>query len=69
MSKVYNVLVPLLESRSVFRAGKKKKNFYKTVIRPVATDGAASWALNKDIAIWLATFERKVLRRMFGRIK
>jgi hypothetical protein len=31
----------------------------------VATDGAASWALNKDTAKWLAVFERKVLRRIF----
>jgi hypothetical protein len=27
-----------------------------------------SWTLNKDIAKWLAAFERKVLRRMFGGI-
>jgi len=35
----------------------------------VATYGAESWLLNKDVAKWLAVFERKVLRRMFGRIK
>ena len=29
---------------------------------------AESWMLNKDIAEWLAAFERKVLRRMFGGI-
>jgi len=66
--KIYYVLLPLLKSQSVLRA-EKKTNFYKTLIRPVATDGAQSWALTKDIAIWLAAFERKVLRRMFGRIK
>jgi hypothetical protein len=27
---------------------------------------AESWTLNKDIAKWLAAFERKVLRRMLG---
>jgi hypothetical protein len=27
------------------------------------------WTLNKDIAKRLATFDRKVLRRMFGEIK
>jgi hypothetical protein len=32
----------------------------------VATEGAAAWTLNKDVAKWLAAFERKVLR-MFGR--
>ena len=31
--------------------------------------GAESLTLNKDIVKWLATFERKVLRRMFGGIK
>jgi hypothetical protein len=35
----------------------------------VATYGAESWNLNKDIAKWLATFERKVLRRLGGGIK
>jgi len=29
----------------------KKTKFYETVIRPVAKEGAAIWALNKDIAI------------------
>jgi hypothetical protein len=38
----------------------------KTLIRTVATYRAESWTLNKDVAKWLATFERKVLRRMFG---
>jgi hypothetical protein len=36
---------------------------------PVAKYGAKSWTLNKDIAKRLATFERKVLRRMSGGIK
>jgi hypothetical protein len=31
----------------------------------VATYGADSWTLNKDIAKRLAAFEREVLRRMF----
>ena len=34
-----------------------------------AADGAESWTLNKDIAKWLATFEIKGLRKMFGGIK
>jgi hypothetical protein len=37
-----------------------------TLTRPVTTNGAESWALNKDIAKQLATLERKVLRRMLG---
>jgi hypothetical protein len=34
----------------------------------VATFGAESWILNKDIAKRLAAFERKVLRIMFGEL-
>jgi hypothetical protein len=33
---------------------------------PVAQYGAKCWTLNKDIAKRLATFLRKVLKRMFG---
>jgi hypothetical protein len=32
-------------------------------------NGAGSWTLNVDIAERLATFERKLLRIMFGLIK
>jgi hypothetical protein len=35
----------------------------------VATYGAKSWALNNCIVEWLATFERRVLRRMSGGFK
>ena len=47
----------------------KKIKICKTLIRPLATYRAESWTLNKDIAKWLSTFERKVLRSMFGGIK
>lgn len=35
----------------------------------MATYGAEFWALDKDIAKCLATFERKVLRSISGRTK
>jgi hypothetical protein len=35
----------------------------------VATYGAESWNLIRDIAKWQASFKRNVLRRMFGEIK
>jgi hypothetical protein len=41
----------------------------KTLIRPVATYGAESWPMSKNITKWLATFEKKVLRRLGGGIK
>jgi len=40
-----------------------------TLTRPVAINGAVSWAMNKDIAKQLATLEGKVLRRMLGVMK
>jgi len=42
---------------------------YKALKRPVATYAAEFWTLNKDIAKRLATFGRKVMRRMSGGIK
>jgi hypothetical protein len=36
------------------------------VIAPVATYGAESCVLNKGIAKWLASFERKVLKECLG---
>jgi len=35
-------------------------------MRPVATYGAESRTLNKDIAKWLAASQRKVLRNVWG---
>ena len=64
---VYYALVPLLKGQSVLSAEKIK--ICKTLTRPVATYGAQSWTLNKDIAKQLATSEIKVLRRMFWGIK
>jgi len=40
-----------------------------TLIRPVATHGAETSAMNRVVAKWLATLERKVLKEMFGGIK
>jgi len=47
-----------------FRAEKIK--IHNTLIKPVAIYRIESWTMNKDIVKWLAIFERKVLRRMFG---
>jgi hypothetical protein len=66
-NKAYYALLPLVKSQSILRA--EKINIYKTLITPVATYGAESWMLNKGIAKRLATFERKVLKRIFGGMK
>jgi hypothetical protein len=44
----------------------RKIKICKALIRPVTTYRAESWTVNKDIAKWLAAFERKVSRRMPG---
>jgi hypothetical protein len=51
------VLLPQLKSQSELRAENTK--FYKRLTRPVATEGAAAWTMNKDIAKWLAAFEER----------
>ena len=56
-NRAYYALLPLLKSQLLLRAEEIK--VCKTLIRLVATYGAEYWALNKDIAKQLATFERK----------
>jgi hypothetical protein len=41
---------------------------YRILKIPVATLGAGSWTLNKDVANRAAALERKVSIRMFGGI-
>jgi len=67
VNRTYYALLPLIYNKSVLREGKIK--IYKTLIRPVATNGAESWTLHKDIDKRLAAFERKVLIRMFWGVK
>jgi hypothetical protein len=83
--KGYTYLGIILTNTNKLRLGTEKKNHkcdrakqysqkkkkYKSVrhYRPVATYGANSWALNKDTAKRLVSFERKVLRRMLGELK
>ena len=56
-NRAYYAHLPLLKSQVVLTAEKIK--ICKTLIRLVASYGAEYWALNKDIAKWLATLERK----------
>jgi hypothetical protein len=66
VKRAYYALLPLLRSPTVIRA---EKIICRTLKRPVATYGAESWILNKDIAKQLATSEGKGLRTIFGEIK
>ena len=48
---------------------KTKITIYKTIIRPVVTYGSETWTLIKSAENILNTWERKVLRRIFGPTK
>jgi hypothetical protein len=37
-----------------------------TLVRPVLTYGCEAWTLNKTDEVALGTFERKILRKMYG---
>jgi len=66
--KISFVLVPTPDWWRERPIGTSTNAGRKVLIRPVTPYRAESWTLNKDIAKWLAAFERKVLRRMFGEI-
>jgi len=57
----------LLNSKSISRSCKMK--IYKTLIRPIVTYGSETWTLTSEIENALRTFERKILRKMFGPVQ
>ncbi|KAL4098105.1 hypothetical protein QTP88_022774 [Uroleucon formosanum] len=63
-NKCYFGLVPLLKSKLI--SWKTKITLYKVLIRPVALYACGAWATTVTDENRLATFERKVLRRIFG---
>ena len=53
-----------------FTVSKKPKcQVYKTLIRPVLTYGCESWTVKKNDEQMLPTFERKVLRTIYGAVR
>ena len=63
-NRCYFGLLKLLRSKTIHR--NLKCMLYKTLIRPVVTYGSESWCMtNKEEQI-LLTFERKILRTIFG---
>jgi hypothetical protein len=63
-NKCYYGLKKQLQSRYLSRSAKCK--LYKTLTRPVFLYGSESWTLNKDNEERLKTFERKILRKIYG---
>ncbi len=47
---------------------KTKINIYKTLIRPILLYGSECWAVTKLHETKLLTFERKILRKIFGAV-
>lgn len=48
---------------------KTKVTVYKTLIRPVVTYGCETWTLTRRLEEMLDTFERKVLRKIYGPVR
>jgi len=57
----------LMESRALNRSLKLK--IYTTSIRPAATYGCEAWTLTSRNEQQLRTFERKILRKIFGSVQ
>jgi hypothetical protein len=57
----------LFTSRSGFR--KTKCLLYKTLIIPVALYASETWPLTKKNEVAVNTFERKILRKIYGPIQ
>lgn len=63
-NKCYFGLMKLLKSREM--SGRLKKRLY---MRPVNLYGSETWSLKKKDENKFSVFERKILRRIFGRVK
>jgi hypothetical protein len=66
-NKCYYALGPILKRRSISQS--IKICLYKTIIRPVVTNGAATRTLTSKIEKMLMTWERKILRKIYGPTK
>jgi hypothetical protein len=58
--------VNILKVKNINR--EHKAIIHKTLIKPVLMYGAETWVLSKADKLCLGVFERKILRRIYGRI-
>jgi len=65
--KCHYALGPILKRRSISQS--IKIHLYKTIIRPAATHGAETSMLTSKIEKMLMTWERKLLRKIYGPTK
>ena len=66
-NKCYYALGPILRRRSISQSVKIR--LYKTIIRPAVIYGAETWTVTNKIEKMLMTWERKILRKIYGPTK
>jgi hypothetical protein len=66
-NKCYYALRTILKRRSISQS--IKILLYKTIIRPVVTYGAETWTVTCKMEKMLMTWERKILRKIYGPTK
>jgi len=66
-NKCYYALGPIIKRRSISQS--IKICFYKTIIRSAVTYGAETWMLTSKTEKMLMTWERKILRKIYGPTK
>jgi sorting nexin-29 len=60
----YFALQRILKSKSI--SWKEKVAIYKTIIKPIVKYASQTWVLTKKDVALISTWERKVLRKIFG---
>lgn len=64
---VYASLSSIIKSRDIHRQA--KATLYKVMIRPILTYGSETWTMSKQAANLIDTFERRILRRIYGPVQ
>ena len=63
-NKAYSSLQTIFRSKQILRNNKIR--LYKTLIKPILCYGSVTWTLTQTAEQMLNTFERKILRRIYG---
>lgn len=66
-NKAYFSMIDLLKSQTIHRNNKIR--LYKTIIRPILCYGCETWTMQSKAEERLNSFERRILRRIFGPVQ
>jgi hypothetical protein len=66
-NKVYSYLQTIFRSKQIHRNNKIR--LYKTLTKPILCYGSVTWTLTQATEQMFNTFERKILRRIYGPIQ